>query len=248
MNHRDRAVTLLQDGGMARPAACLFDLDGLLLDTEPLHAEAWQRAANAFGRTLAAEELMALRGRRRHDCADQVLHWIVEAGGGPSGTAGVPPLDREALLAVRQPIAEALLIQAAPMGGARALVERCAALGVPMALATSSSRSAVALKAAPHPWLKHISVRVHGDDPELGQGKPAPDVFLLAAQRLGVDSRHCWAFEDSPAGAAAARAAGCLVHVLPPEQLTSEQQRQLYPGIGDRQFLSSLSEILERLA
>ena len=232
---------------MARPAACLFDLDGLLLDTEPLHAEAWQQAASHFGRPLAPQELMALRGRRRIDCADQVLRWIAETDHRNSEPGPGTNVDRDALLAVRQPIAEALLIQAQPMDGARELVERCAALQVPMALATSSSRAAVALKAAPHPWLERIAVRVHGDDPELRQGKPAPDVFLLAAERLGVESRHCWAFEDSPAGAASALAAGCLVHVLPPDHLAEQQRNAAYPGIADQQFLGSLNEMLERL-
>ena len=223
---------------MVRPAACLFDLDGLLLDTEPLHAEAWQQASSHFGRVLEAEELLALRGRRRHDCADQVRQWI---GGSRDGV--VP--SREALLAVRQPIAEALLIHAAPMPGAPELVRHCQALEIPMALATSSSKAAVELKAAPHPWLACISVRVHGDDPLLQRGKPAPDVFLLAAERLGVDPNLCWAFEDSPAGVQAARAAGCRVHVLPPNHLSSQHRQELYPGI-DR-FLSSLEEIVGEL-
>lgn len=218
---------------MHRPAACLFDLDGLLLDTEPLHARAWQEAASHFGRPLVAEELMALRGRRRHDCADQVRQWIARSGG--------PALSREELLAVRQPIAEALLPTAAPMPGAQQLVERCVERGVPMALATSSSREAVALKAAPHRWLEAIRVRVHGDDPELAAGKPAPDVFLLAAARLGVKARDCWAFEDSPAGARSALAAGCRVHVLAPAHLEPEEITALYPGIS--LFLSSLARV-----
>lgn len=218
---------------MHRPAACLFDLDGLLLDTEPLHARAWQEAATHFGRRLAAHELMALRGRRRHDCADQVRHWIASSGG--------PQLSREELLAVRQPIAEALLPTAAPMPGARELVERCTELAVPMALATSSSREAVALKAAPHPWLEPIAVRVHGDDPELAAGKPAPDVFLLAAARLGVMASDCWAFEDSPAGARSALAAGCRVHVLPPAHLDGGEIASLYPGI--EYFVSNLTDV-----
>jgi len=223
---------------MVRPAACLFDLDGLLLDTEPLHAEAWQQAASHFGRPLEAEELLALRGRRRHDCADQVLQWISAGGDGNAPS-------REALLAVRQPIAEALLIHAAPMPGAPELVQHCEALGIPMALATSSSQAAVELKASPHPWLTAIRVRVHGDDPHLKRGKPAPDVFVLAAERLGVDPRHCWAFEDSPAGVRAASAAGCHVHVLPPQHLSRKELHDLYPEI--ERFLSSLEEIVREL-
>ena len=222
---------------MQKPAACLFDLDGLLLDTEPLHAEAWQQAASHFGRPLTPPELLSLRGRRRFDCADQVLAWI-------RGT-GITDPGREELLAVRQPIAEALLVQARPMPGAPELVARCQARGLPMALATSSSRSAVELKASPHPWLQLIQVRVHGDDPQLRNGKPAPDVFLLAAERLGVNASECWAFEDSPAGVQAALAAGCTVQVLPPDHLGPEDRRQAYPGV--ERFLGSLEEVLEQL-
>jgi len=191
---------------MVRPAACLFDLDGLLLDTEPLHARAWSEAAAHFGRSLAPGELLALRGRRRLDCTAQVLAWIAADGG--------PSLSGDELLAVRQPIAEALLVQAPPMPGAPELVARCAELAIPMAMATSSARQAVALKAAAHPWLEPIRTRVHGDDPELKAGKPAPDVFLLAAERLGVRPSQCWAFEDSLAGARSAVAAGCQVMVV----------------------------------
>lgn len=193
---------------MRRPAACLFDLDGLLLDTEPLHAQAWQAAAAHFGLELAAGRLLALRGRRRLECAQQVIAWMLEAG------VAAPTV--EGLLAVRQPIADALMPTAQPMPGAPQLVETLAQTGVPMALVTSSSRAAVALKATPHPWLEAISSRVHGDDPELGAGKPEPDPYLLAARRLGVAAQDCWAFEDSPAGARSASDAGCRVHVLLP--------------------------------
>jgi HAD superfamily hydrolase (TIGR01509 family) len=215
---------------MVRPAACLFDLDGLLLDTEPLHARAWRDAARSFGTQLDPARLLALRGRRRHDCADQVLAWIRSDGHRCDG--------REALLAVRQPIAERLLAQAPAMAGAERLVRSCYGLGVPMALATSSSRAAVELKAASHPWLELIATRVHGDDAELGAGKPAPDVFLLAAARLGVDAASCWAFEDSPAGALAAAAAGCRVHVL----LTEGTQNVVFP-LGSV-LLASLEKVV----
>ncbi|MCP9926840.1 HAD family phosphatase [Cyanobium sp. CH-040] len=191
---------------MTRPAACLFDLDGLLLDTEPLHARAWRLAARQFGRELSDAELLQLRGRRRLDCAAQVQEWIQAQHGRAPGV--------QELLAVRQPIAEALLVRAPAIEGAPELLRRCRELAIPMALVTSSARPSVELKSAPHPWLQLLSVRVHGDDPQLEAGKPSPDPFLLAAERLGVSPERCWAFEDSPAGATAAAAAGCLVHVL----------------------------------
>jgi HAD superfamily hydrolase (TIGR01509 family) len=214
---------------MHRPAACLFDLDGLLLDTEPLHGQAWEEAARRFGSRLDAEQLLQLRGRRRLDCAEQVRLWIQARGG------ATPDCDQ--LLAVRQPIAEALMLQAPAIPGAQALLERCHALSIPMAMATSSSSEAVGQKSGPHPWLALITTRVHGDDPDLQTGKPAPDVFLLAAARLGVDPSRCWAFEDSPAGATAAVRAGCRVHVLAPAGI----QRQAYPETVV--WLNSLSDI-----
>lgn len=214
---------------MIRPAACLFDLDGLLLDTEPLHALAWRQAAARFGQHLSNEQLLLLRGRRRADCALQVLEWIA--------ASGRTDLSSDDLLAVRQPIAEALMARAMPMPGAMDLLERCRARGIPMALVTSSTASSSAVKCAPHPWLQSIQVRIHGDDPDLAAGKPAPDAFVLAATRLGVPARQCWAFEDSPAGARAALAAGCAVHVLVPEGVPTSA----YPG-GVR-WLHSLREV-----
>ncbi len=231
-----QAVTgaLIEDGAMVRPAACLFDLDGLLLDTEPLHARAWRQAAAHFGCKLSGEQLLQLRGRRLLECADQVIAWIA------ADQPATPPTPAD-LLAVRQPIAEALLVQAQAMPGATALIRRCQELAIPMALATSSSRAAVALKAQPHPWLAAIQTRVHGDDPELRAGKPAPDVFLLAAARLGVDPAACWAFEDSPAGARAAWQAGCRVLVVAPLEFTEPQRQALYPQA--HQLLNSLQEV-----
>jgi beta-phosphoglucomutase-like phosphatase (HAD superfamily) len=120
---------------------------------------------------------------------------------------------------------------AQPVEGAPDLVARCQELGVPMAMVTSSTVEAVALKETPHPWLATIRVRVHGDDPALAAGKPAPDPYLLAAQRLGVAAADCWAFEDSLAGARSALDAGCLVHLLlPPGQENPWGQEEVPPA------------------
>ena len=218
---------------MTAPAACLFDLDGLLLDTEPLHCLAWRRAAEQFRLELSDAELMQLRGRRRLENALQVLSWIAQR-------VGAPPTVEE-LLAVQQPISRRLMPQATAMEGAPELLRQCRQRQVAMALVTSSSRESLALKTAGHPWLEMIEVRIDGDDPALMAGKPAPDPFLLAAERLGVSPRDCWAFEDSPAGAIAAATAGCRVHVLLPPGLTLQERQRLYPG--DWIFLDSLRAV-----
>jgi pseudouridine-5'-monophosphatase len=199
---------------MPAPAACLFDLDGLLLDTEPLHGQAWTRAAAHFGGQLSPSQRRQLRGRRRQDCATQVATWLQAANASPQSAT---PLNGDDLLAVQQPISRQLLAAAPAMPGAEALVRCCSELAIPMALVTSSAEEAVQRKSAPHPWLEQIQTRVLGDDPELARGKPAADPFRLAAARLGVDPATCWALEDSLAGATAALAAGCRVWILESE-------------------------------
>ena len=184
------------------PVACLFDLDGLLLDTEPFHGMGWRQAAAQFGGELSDEQLLQLKGRRRSDCARQVNAWL------PT------PIGINALLAVQQPIVRALLPQAPAMPGAERLVQHCGDHGIKTALVTSSSREAVAFKTSHHPWVGSIKERIYGDDPLLEAGKPDPSPYLLAAKRLNVAPSDCWAFEDSNAGMKSAVAAGCRVWVL----------------------------------
>ncbi len=195
---------------MFKPEACLFDLDGLLIDTEPLHGKAWSEAAKAFGENLSESQLKLLRGRRRSDCAKQISEWADK------------PLDIERLISIQQPIAKKLLSSASPMPGAESLIRCCRKYNLPIALVTSSTSASAALKCAPHPWLKLIETRVLGDDEMLFSGKPAPDPFLLAAKKLNVEPNKCWALEDSLAGAESAAKANCQVWILTNEEVNTE--------------------------
>ncbi|BEV36394.1 HAD family phosphatase [Synechococcus sp. M16CYN] len=188
------------------PTACLFDLDGLLLDTESIHSTGWSKAAAHFGTELNEAQLLKLKGRRRIDCAGQVDSWL------PT------PVGIDALLAVQQPIVRVLLPEASAMPMAEDLVRHCCDHNIKTALVTSSSREAVNFKTAHHPWIEFIQERIYGDDPNLMAGKPDPSPYLLAAQRLKVEPSNCWALEDSAAGTASALAAGCRVWVLSPER------------------------------
>ncbi len=187
---------------MFSPKACLLDLDGVLLDTEPLHSQAWTETASFYGKKLNQIELLSLKGRRRKDCAEKIVSWIERK------------VNVEDLLSVHKPISERLLKDSKPMAGAERLVKWCHEKELPMALVTSSSSKSVAYKSKPHSWLKLIKVRVQGDDLSIKKGKPAPDPFLIAAERLNVDPRSCWALEDSDSGTKAAKSAGCKVWVL----------------------------------
>jgi pseudouridine-5'-monophosphatase len=89
--------------------------------------------------------------------------------------------------------------------------------------------------------LQLFSHCVWGDDPEIQQGKPAPDIFLLTAKRIGVSPQECLVFEDSLAGMKAAKSAGMSVIVIPHPDF----DRQLYQDA--EQILNSLTEFQPQL-
>ena len=186
-----------------------------MIDTEPLHARAWQQAALHFGTDLESNQLIQLQGRRRLDNAKLVCSWINQA------------ITPEQLLAVRQPIAEQLLPEAKAMDGAESLVRTAERFGIATALVTSSDRASVRHKTSNHPWVNRLQLMVCGDDPDLKAGKPAPDPFRLGADGLKVKAEECWAFEDSRAGCESALAAGCQVWRL---LRTPEIEDLLNPG------------------
>ena len=102
------------------------------------------------------------------------------------------------------------------MPGAEALVRELNAMGIPMALATSSYRDLYELKIQRHrDWFDLFDGVVTGDDPEVGSAKPAPDIFLTAARRIGVQPDTSLVFEDAPSGLQAGIAAGMKVLCVP---------------------------------
>lgn len=223
-------AALLREPLVNRPSALLLDLDGVLLDTEPLYGEAWREVAAALGGNLDDRQLLSLRGRRRADCAARVAGWL-----------GQPNLAEE--LATRQHQRMQTLLPRAPaMPGAASLLERCRLVGVATVLVTSSFREAATGKLAPHPWLRALEHHVYGDDPEVAAGKPAPDAFLVAARRVRAPPSGCWAVEDSPAGAQAAAAAGCTVWVLLAPGLDDDAGRRQFPASS--RFVRHLDEVL----
>ena len=83
-------------------------------------------------------------------------------------------------------------------------------------VATSSARPLYDLKTSRHrPWFAEFDVVLTGDDPRIARGKPAPDIYLLAARELRIDPVRCVAIEDAPAGVEAAHAAGMQVIAVP---------------------------------
>ena len=184
------------------PKAFLFDLDGVLINSEPLHGQAWKETAAFFDLNLTQSQLKLLRGRRRIDCAKELVKLIPKK------------VITEELLTLHKPISRKLILTANAMPGGESLVKKCHEQNIPMALVTSSSNESVDIKTSPHKWMNLFSIRVLGDDNLLKEGKPAPDPYILAAQKLNIAPEECWAVEDSISGVTSALDAGCCVFFL----------------------------------
>jgi HAD superfamily hydrolase (TIGR01509 family) len=184
------------------PAAVIFDHDGLTLDTE----QAWTRAEKTlfarYGRAFRAEHKRALLGTSRAVAAAKLERMLELPGRG--GTL-MDELHRLALEEVPR--------GSPPMPGASELVAELRARGVPIGLASNSTRAFVDLALRTAGMLDAFDVTVAADD--VRAGKPAPDCYLAAAGALGVPPAACAALEDSATGVAAARAAGMFVIGVP---------------------------------
>lgn len=182
----------------------IFDMDGVLLDTEPHYTAASTEVCRRYGAEFTFAHKSRMLGRRALAAAD----WLVAELG--------LPMTGEDFIREREPLLDALFATAQPMPGAVDLTAYLTARGIPHAVASSSSRRNFAIKTRPHAdWFARFDAVVLGDDPEVHDGKPAPDIFLTAARRLGATPETCLLVEDSPAGVAAAHAAGMRVICVP---------------------------------
>ena len=192
----------------------IFDLDGVLLDTEKLYTEATQRVVGEFGKTFDWSLKSQMMGRHELEAAQLLVD-----------TLGLP-ISAAQYLERQLPIAEALFLSAEELAGAQAFVEALAARGHVLAVGTSSTRRLYELKTKHLPWFSAFSAVVSGDHPEVRELKPAPDIFLAAARASAGDPARCLVVEDSPAGVLAARAAGMSVIAIPDAALPDERFQQ----------------------
>ena len=216
------------------PKAFLFDLDGVLIDSEPLHGQAWKQTASLFDLNLTDEQLKLLRGRRRIDCATKLVELIPKK------------VKTEELLALHKPISRRLILNAKAMPGSESLIKRCHKNNIPIALVTSSSAESLKIKTAHHKWMNLFSVKVLGDDKLLTQGKPAPDPYLLAAEKLNVAPQECWAVEDSISGVSSALNAGCFVLFLK-ETRNKTSKNEFFEQDKNLKKINHLKEIEQML-
>jgi pseudouridine-5'-monophosphatase len=186
----------------------IYDVDGLLLDTERFYTQAYQIIAARYGKTYDWSIKRRTIGMKAKDSA----RIIIDALGLPFTT--------EQWLESRKSLLEELFPKAEPLPGAQRLTRHLKGCGIPQAVATSSDRHYFDLKTSRHrDWFAIFDCLVSGDDHEVNEGKPAPDIFLIAARRMRARPACCLVFEDAPAGVQAARLAGMSVIAVPDSNL-----------------------------
>lgn len=206
------------DDAAALPAikAVVLDMDGLLIDTEPVWRAAETAVFGELGIRLSEDDMLSTMGRR---IVELVAHWR-RARPWPGAETGEPTDAAIADRVVDRMVAH-VRARGEPMAGVGLAVALLRRLGLEIAIASSSSHrliDAVCVRLQ----LEWIQIRCSADDEV--RGKPAGDVYLTTARRLGLRSAACLAIEDSPNGVLAARAAGMRC-VAVPDPLLAEDQR-----------------------
>jgi len=179
---------------MVLPRAVIFDMDGTLVATTEADFLAWQQLFREYGRDLGYADYFPLLGRKSIDVVTHVL--------GLDGPAAEEAMHRK--MEHFAAIAQEKGIDTMPH--AEEFLQQMQALGIPMALATSSRKMKMQLVMEESGLDKYFTVFVTGE--EVQQGKPDPGIFLLAADRLGVEPSKCLVLEDAAHGVQAAKAAG----------------------------------------
>ncbi|HEX7802401.1 MAG TPA: HAD family phosphatase [Pseudoxanthomonas sp.] len=181
--------------------AVIFDMDGLLIDSERAILDCWRETAAAQSLDLDDSLWLSMVGLHDAGCAELL-----------NGLLGVERAQRLTLECKRS--YDLLVEDGLPLKtGARELLQDLFDLGIPLAVATSTRGERARIKLARSGIDGYFNHVVTSSD--VAHAKPAPDLYLLAAERLGIPPRECIAIEDSEFGVRAASAAGMRVIQVP---------------------------------
>ena len=211
--------------------AILFDMDGLMVDTESLSTEAFINSAKAQGYNMTKEETLKVLGFTK---ANIYQFWIDYFQG--------TNVDGKKLVDDHYEYIENVLYTVGPkkMPYVEKLLKYLRENNYKIAVASSSDTADIKNNLEKTKLEKYIDEIASGAEVE--NGKPAPDVFLLAAKRLGVDAKDCLILEDSKAGIKAGKASGAMVFMVP-DMYTVDKECE---DTADR-ILTNLGEVIEIL-
>lgn len=180
--------------------AVIFDLDGIIVDTARYHYIAWRKMANDLGFDISLDQNEQLKGVSRVHSLEQILGW---------GGVQVNPNEFENLMTAKNTHYLELisnLSQEDLLPGVKSVLDYLSQNDIPFALGSASKNA--------RPILRGLGIserfKAVVDGTDVSKAKPDPEVFLIAAKKLGKDPSQCVVFEDAQAGVEAANRAGML--------------------------------------
>lgn len=218
---------------MRRSLALVFDLDGVIVDSMPLHTEVWKLYLHRNGIDSEGIETR-MHGKRNDEIVRELF--------GDSLTAEEVFVHGAAKEALWRTVMGSRLGDAVLPGLYDFLQGR---RGTPMAIASNAEPANVDFVLDGLALRGYFPVVIDGH--QVTRPKPHPDIYLLAAERLNVDSRDCVVFEDSPAGIAAAKAAGARVVVVNTSRVELPRTDFMVQDFRDPELESWLSDLESRL-
>lgn len=200
--------------------AILFDMDGLVLDTEKLYIRFWREAAIASGYPMTKEQALGMRSLNRDAGRARMQSYFGNA------------VDYDAIRAKRIELMDVFVEKEGVVikPGIRELLSYLKERGFKTAIATSSPMERTVR------YLASVGLHQSFDELVSGymveRGKPEPDIYLYAAEKLGEKPKNCMVLEDSPAGILAAYRAGCILVMIPDQdEPDAETEKLLYAKV-----------------
>lgn len=199
----------------------ISDMDGVILDTEKLYVRFWREAASFYGFPMTIEHALGIRSLSGKLAEEKLQGWFGKE------------FDYNAVRQKRIELMDEFVSQngVEPKPGAKALLSYIKDNGYALALATATPVDRAGR------YLKSVELYSFFDQivsaREVKRGKPAPDIYLCAAKRLGLDPKECIALEDSQNGIRSAFAAGCKTIMVPDLDQPTEEIMPLLFGVAN---------------